>query len=153
MGIRWARLPDAYEPNGKLRGAPKLASLPGAAKTLAGADKGTEPERALAFALRAAGIPFLREYAAVPGRKFRFDFLVMPDVLVEVQGGVWSVRNGDGVQGHNSGAGITRDCEKMCEGVAAGFRVLCVTPEHVKSGQALRWIEAARANAKVPDCD
>lgn len=153
MAVRWTSLPEAYALDGKHRAGPKLASLPGAAQVLAGADTGTEPERALAFALRMAGIPFRREYKAVPGRRFRFDFMVMPDLLVEVQGGVWSVKNGDGVQGHNSGTGITRDCEKMCEGVAAGFRVLFVTPEQVKSGLALRWIESARACAKVPDDD
>lgn len=153
MAVRWTTLPDAYAMDGKHRAGPKLTSLPKAAQTLAGADTGTEPERALAFALRAAGIPFLREYKAVAGRRFRFDFMVMPDLLVEVQGGVWSVRNGDGVQGHNSGTGITRDCEKMCEGVAAGFRVLFVTPEQVKLGHALRWIEAARGHARIPDDD
>lgn len=153
MAVRWKTLPDAYAMDAAHRAGPKLTSLRGAAATLAAADTGTAPERALAFALRAAGIPFLREYKAVPGRKFRYDFMVLPDLLIEVQGGVWSTRNGDGVQGHNSGSGITRDCEKICEGVGAGFRVLCVTPEHVKSGQVLRWIEAARANAKVPDDD
>lgn len=102
------------------------------------------PEEMLAFQLRAANITFLREFMAVPGRRFRFDFQIGM-LLVEVQGGVWA----KGDSGHSSGTGITRDCEKMNEAVVRGYAVMHVTPAQVKSGQALGWIERwiAKRNA------
>lgn len=93
------------------------------------------PEETLALQLRASNITFLREFKAVPERKFRFDFQIGM-LLVEVQGGVWAKGN----SGHSSGTGITRDCEKLNEAVARGYAVMHVTADQVKSGQALAWI-------------
>ena len=110
------------------------------------------PEETLALQLRASNITFLREFKAVPERRWRFDFQIGM-LLVEVQGGVWgakkTAKNPEGKTGHNSGAGITRDCEKLNEVVARGYAVMHVTPAQVKSGQALAWIERwiARRNA------
>lgn len=58
-------------------------------------------------------------------------------VLIEVQGGIW-VKGG-----HSTGTGITRDAEKNNLAVLAGYRTLIVTSEHIKSGQALKWIQEA----------
>lgn len=90
-----------------------------------------------------------REFAAVPERKFRFDFLVtgktagpwikQPQTLVEVQGGVWL----KGKSGHSSGTGITRDCEKLSLAAVHGYRCIVVTPAQIKSGLAIGWIKAA----------
>ena len=41
---------------------------------------------------------------------------------------------------HSRGSGIERDCEKYAEALALGWRVLRVTPKHVRSGQAVTWI-------------
>lgn len=103
----------------------------------------SEPEELLAFQLRASRINYRRQYKAITGRKFLFDFRCwqLPsnaDILVEVQGGIWRKKGA-----HNTGKAITRDCEKLNLAVIAGYRVLHVTPEHVKSGQALKWIEDA----------
>lgn len=97
-------------------------------------------ENLLALHLRAERLSFVPQYQAVPGRKFRWDFMVAPDLLVEVQGGAFS----KGKMGHATGVGMQRDCEKMCLGSAMGFRCMAVTSEQVKSGQAIAWIKAAR---------
>lgn len=65
-------------------------------------------EDTFAFQLNAAGLTgYVREYAAIPGRKFRWDFaFVSEKVLIEIQGGTY---NGGA---HGRGTGIHRDCEK-----------------------------------------
>lgn len=95
-------------------------------------------ESLLAFQLKAAGLEHEREAQVIPGRRYRFDFR-LDWLLVEVNGGVWA----KGASGHSSGTGITRDCAKTSEAVSLGFTVMSVTPAHVKSGQALQWIEKA----------
>lgn len=96
-------------------------------------------ERALAFQIRAKGLQEpLWEFRAIPRRRYRFDAAwTHQRLLVEVQGGIWKPG------GHSTGNGITRDCEKLNLAVLAGWRVLHVTAEHIKSGQAIRWIEEA----------
>ena len=103
----------------------------------------SEGEATLALMLRVEGIPFEREFAAVPGRKFRWDFHVKPDLLIEVQGGVWNFKK----SGHSSGFGITRDAEKASLAVAHGYRQITATTAQVKSGQALTWIKQAIGRA------
>jgi hypothetical protein len=96
----------------------------------------------LAFHLKAAGIPFEREYRFHPTRRWRFDFRVGAEsakVAVEVQGGVWTGGR------HATGTGITGDCEKFSVAASLGWRVMPVTPAQVKSGDALHWIERALA--------
>jgi len=94
---------------------------------------------ALAFdhQCRAAGLPApTPEFRFHPVRRWRLDW-AWPDrsLAVEIDGGVY-------VQGrHSRGAGIEKDCEKYAEALMAGWRVLRVTPRHVKTGQALTWIE------------
>jgi hypothetical protein len=99
----------------------------------------SEGEATLALMLRVEKIPYVREFAAVPGRKFRWDFHIEPDLLIEVQGGVWNF----GKSGHSSGVGITRDAEKASLAVAHGFRQITATTAQVKSGEALAWIKKA----------
>lgn len=99
----------------------------------------SEGEALLALQLRAEHIPFEREVAVVPGRKYRWDFRIGPTLLVEVQGGVWNV----GGSAHATGRGITRDAEKASLAVANGFREIIATTEQVRSGQALDWIRQA----------
>lgn len=79
-----------------------------------------------------------REYKFLDDRRFRFDF-AWPNydqmLAVEVEGGTWS--NGR----HTRGAGFAKDCEKYNEAALNGWHVIRVTRDHVKSGQALLWIE------------
>lgn len=101
-------------------------------------------EDALAFQIRAVGLPApLREVKdLIPGRRFRVDFC-WPEhrLVVEADGGVW------GKSRHTSGVGFTRDCEKTNLLTLAGYRILRVTAQHVKGGQAVNWIEKALGRA------
>ena len=111
------------------------------------AAKNTELEDELAGQLAMAKIEYIREYCAIPGRKFRWDFYFPVDcwmvglpstpILLEVQGGLW-VKSG-----HTTGAGIERDMEKLNEATIRGFRTLQVGKKHIKNGEALRWVQAA----------
>lgn len=106
-------------------------------------------ERALAFQIRAKGLPTpVTEFEAIQGRKLRWDFAWLnldgPNwqgmgLLLEIQGSIW--KKG----GHNTGTGMLRDMEKNNLAVLEGWRVLYVAPEHIASGEAIRWIEAALA--------
>lgn len=105
-------------------------------------------EELLAYHIRAKRLPEpLREYQAIPGRKYSFDF-AWPNLgpgrglLTEVNGGTWKK------MGHSSGKGIERDYEKMILAQLAGWRVFLVTGDQVRSGQAIRWIEEALTSAQ-----
>lgn len=103
----------------------------------------SEGEALLALQLRVERIAFEREFRAVEGRKFRWDFHIAPDLLVEVQGGVWNY----GKSGHNTGTGITRDAEKCSLAAAHGYRVIQATTQQVKDGSAIGWIKQAITRA------
>lgn len=107
----------------------------------------TELEDEFARQLDIARIEYEREYVAIPGRKFRWDFhfpvdcwmvgLPSSPILLEVQGGIW-------IQGgHSTGTGIERDMEKGNLATIHGFRTLQVGKKHIKNGQALRWVQEA----------
>ena len=103
----------------------------------------SKPEEQLALQLKAAHIQFEREFRPWTDRRYRFDFYIPKaqwfgeGFLIEVQGGIW--RKG----AHSSGSGITRDCEKFCLAAIDGYLVMPVTPDQIKSGKALQWIEQA----------
>ena len=100
----------------------------------------SKPEEQLALQLKAAHIKFEREYRPWKARRFRFDFripILFDDILIEVQGGIWKMG------AHSSGTGITRDCEKYCLAVIDRYLVMPFTPDQIKSGKALQWIEQA----------
>jgi len=93
-------------------------------------------EEELAMHLKAMKIPFVREFKFCETRKWRSDFaFVNAKLLVEAEGGIWN--NGR----HNRGNGYEADCEKYNVAGLLGFTVLRVTAKHIKSGQALQWIE------------
>jgi len=100
----------------------------------------SQHEEDLAFQLRAAGLErgMEREWRFDPVRRWRFDFAWPgndPLVAVEVEGGTWI--NGR----HSRGAGMAADMEKYNEASTKAWYVLRVTAEHIKSGQALAWIQ------------
>lgn len=95
-------------------------------------------EDLFAFQLDAVGLTgYVREFLAIPGRKFRFDFAFVYQhrLLIEINGGTW-VKGG-----HSSGAGIARDYEKGNLAVQHCFRLLQFDGKMVKSGEALRITE------------
>jgi very-short-patch-repair endonuclease len=81
-------------------------------------------------------------FATAIGRRWRFDFAWPQDkVAVEVMGGLW---NGGK---HARGKGIERDYEKLNAAQLMGWLVLHVSPGHINSGQAVRWIAEALGRA------
>lgn len=95
-------------------------------------------EETLARHIALAGLPDpVREFACIPGRKFRFDFAwPKHGLLLEVQGGTFSTG------AHSTGTGISRDCEKLNLAVIAGWRVMHVTCDQIKSGMAIRHLQS-----------
>lgn len=98
-------------------------------------------EDTLAFQLDALGLTgYVREYRAIKGRKFRFDFAWLdPEhrLLVEVNGGTYTKG------AHSTGVGIARDYEKANLAVLQGWRVLSFDVKSVKSGEAVEVIRQA----------
>ncbi len=100
----------------------------------------SQAEDELAFHLDAHKIEYEREYKFHPERKWRSDFFVRPDILIEVEGGVY-------VQGrHSRGSGFVLDCEKYNAATLLGFRVFRFVPkQHVTTGLAIETIVRALA--------
>lgn len=96
-------------------------------------------EDKLGMQLAAAGFnAFKRQFRAIPGRQFRWDFAWPDDkLLVEVQGGTFA----RGKMGHSTGMGINRDCEKQNLAALAGYRVMAFDFKHIHDGRALAWIQ------------
>ena len=102
-------------------------------------------EAALAHQIALVGLPAPSvEYRFDADRRWRFDF-AYPDrrIGIECEGGTWT--NGR----HTRGAGYAHDCEKYTTAALAGWLVIRVTEAHIKSGMALKWIEAA-LQARTP---
>lgn len=96
----------------------------------------SEGEELFAQHLKMYKIPYQREVCLVPGRKYRWDFVV-GDLAIEIQGSVW--RKG----GHSTGAGISRDAQKLNAVVLAGYRPLLFTSRMVLDGSAIDTVRAA----------
>jgi len=109
--------------------------------------KMTEPERAFETRWRQLAPDVVepdQEYVFHPTREWRFDFAwPKPMVAVEMQGGVWSGG------AHTRGGGYSKDCEKMNEAVALGWRVFYLTPGML-ADDPMRWVTMiAEAVAEV----
>ena len=89
------------------------------------------------FHLKASGLlGYIREYRAIPKRKFRFDFAYPREkLLIEIQGGIWTRG------AHGRGSGITRDYEKLNLAMKHGWHVLQFDTNAVKSGEAVKFVE------------
>jgi very-short-patch-repair endonuclease len=94
-------------------------------------------ENLFAFQLDSAGLTqYVREYQAIPGRKFRFDFCFRKErLLIEINGGTYSKG------AHSTGTGIARDYEKGNLAVQHGWKVLQFDTKMVKSGVGLQTTE------------
>lgn len=94
-------------------------------------------EDTFAMQLDSAGLTgYVREYQAIPGRKFRFDFAFVAErLLVEINGGTYTKG------AHSTGGGIARDYEKGNLAVVNNWRVLSFDTKQVKSGAALEVVE------------
>ena len=91
-------------------------------------------ETLLEAQLQSYGMSYAREVTFIPRRRFRADFLIGDDLIVEVEGGTW-------IEGrHSRGKGFESDCEKQALAVIAGYRYLRVTSNQVEDGRAIGWI-------------
>jgi very-short-patch-repair endonuclease len=96
---------------------------------------GSKGEEALAAQLQAAGVSFEREQLLIPGRRFRFDFVITgSDLVIEVEGGTWSGGR------HTSGVGFRSDCFKYNKALELGYRVLRYTTDMVTKGDAIAQV-------------
>ena len=81
---------------------------------------------------------YLREYSAVKGRKFRWDFCwEQAKLLAEINGGTFTKG------AHSTGTGIRRDYEKNNLAQLAGWRCLMFDGEMVRSGEAVEIVRKA----------
>ena len=99
------------------------------------------PEREYRFGAMASGGTGngLRKRLAEHGlRDWRFDF-AYPDlkIAVEVEGGTFSGGR------HTRGKGFEGDVEKYTSATLLGWLVIRATGKHVKSGQAVQWLQQA----------
>jgi len=96
-------------------------------------------EELFAFQLDALGLTgYLREYQAVKGRKFRWDFCYeCARLLIEVNGSTFTKG------GHSTGTGIRRDYEKNNLAQLAGWRCLMFDGKMVRSGEAVEMVRKA----------
>ena len=94
-------------------------------------------EELLAQHLACYQILAVREYQFDRERRYRADFFIAPNLLIEVEGGTW-------VDGrHNRPGGMAKDCVKYNTAVLRGFRVLRFTTDQVQSGEAIDFIRKA----------
>lgn len=95
----------------------------------------SEGERILELQLKFAGIPFEREFKFHATRSWRADFRITgTQILVEVEGGVWSGGR------HTRGTGYEADAEKYNTAAMEGWIVLRYTTGQVQKGLALQGI-------------
>lgn len=89
----------------------------------------------------------LAEYKFHPTRKWRVDLMIWraAELEADLVGRPLGVEiDGGGFVGgrHSTGKGIENDCEKYFEAMKLGYRILRITPKHIKSGEAFTWIES-----------
>ena len=70
----------------------------------------------------------------VKGQKIRVE--IAPGEIVRVGGR------------HNTGEGMRNDCEKYSQAAIMGWLVIRATPEQIRDGSALTWLEAAFAHRR-----
>ena len=97
--------------------------------------------------LRLVGIQVETEFVFAAPRRWRSDYRVQGTmVLIEFEGGLFA----KGKQGHSSVSGILRDMEKYNSAALLGYTVIRIAPNHVISGQALKWVEEALSRSNEP---
>ncbi len=96
----------------------------------------------MSWHLDAAGMPrYEREFRFHPSRRWRFDFAWPEHLLaLEVEGGIYTRGR------HTRPGGFRADLEKYNAALLLGWRVLRVTGDEIRQGQALRLVEMALAD-------
>lgn len=99
----------------------------------------------MALHLKSEGIEFKREYAFCPGRRWRFDFVILKPfqfflgLAIEVEGGV------GGKSRHTSFTGMSNDNIKYSEAALLGWGVMRFTTDQVRRGVAIDFVKRAMA--------
>jgi len=101
--------------------------------------------------LEVSGVPApVLEFRFHPVRKWRFDMAYPArKVAIEYQGGIYH----QGKQGHQTTAGIERDCLKFSSAASMGWLLLPVNAGMVRDGTALDLIIKALDYRKHPNED
>lgn len=85
------------------------------------------------------GLDAVPEYRFDPTRKWRSDFYFEPDVLLEVEGGLFIPGGGR----HNRGASMKKDFEKYNAAACLGYRILRTTPSELCFQETIDLIKRA----------
>ena len=88
----------------------------------------------------------VREYRFHANRQWRFDFCwknVGKLVACEVEGGIWMQTETGRSKGHAHPLRFESDCEKYNEAALYGWLVIRVTPDMIRDGRAIDWLERA----------
>ena len=95
--------------------------------------------------IRLAGLPEpRREYRFHANRQWRFDLCWKSQLVAcEVEGGIWMKTESGYSKGHAHPDRFEKDCEKYNEAALYGWTLLRVTPDMIRDGRALAWLERA----------
>lgn len=84
------------------------------------------------------------EYSFHANRRWRFDFCwKVLLVACEIEGGIWMKTSTGFSKGHAHPKRFENDCEKYNEAALYGWTVIRVTPQMVRDGRAIEWLERA----------
>lgn len=112
----------------------------------------TDLEDWFAAQLDDAGIEYQREYRFAKelrrpdtGRPYmyRSDFFIEPDILVEVEGGIWTGGR------HTQPKGFIADIEKYNLATLIGYRVIRIHRATIKDESAIRLVQELVAERKA----
>lgn len=88
-------------------------------------------------------LTLLREFQAIDGRKFRFDFYcVEASVLIEIHGGAYSGGR------HTTGVGLSADSEKSRLAQMQGFKALAYTGQQITKSNVQELVDYCILEAK-----
>jgi len=97
--------------------------------------------------IRLAGLPEpIREYVFHANRNWRFDFCWREGGLLvacEVEGGIWMQTETGRSKGHAHPERFEQDCEKYNEAALYGWTLIRVTPDMIRDGRAIDWLDRA----------
>jgi hypothetical protein len=123
------------------------ARRPGRSGRRAAASAHTNWNTVLLEQIRLAGLPEpIREYTFHAERQWRFDFCWRGGgnlVACEVEGGIWMQTETGRSKGHAHPERFASDCEKYNEAALYGWTIIRVTPDMIRDGRAIDWLERA----------
>lgn len=93
--------------------------------------------------LAPSSLTLLREFPAIEGRRFRFDFYcVEASVLIEIQGGAFTGGR------HTRGVGMSSDCEKSRLAQMQGYKCFAYTGQQITKANLTALVAYCITEAK-----